>query len=455
MANSKSVSDFFISDKPAWATYDATRKIPSYIDGLKNSQRKLLWVAFDRLQKEYCKTETFSNIVALDTCYIHGAANLTGVCDSLTQDFIGACNFPYFLGNDGGWGSRLITRSSAPRYTKIKLSEISKILFNPLDLKILEKQWFEGQYIEPKYLVPIFPTIFLNSSSGLTAGFSESIYARNPKKIIKWIKKRLSDTKPKEDLTPWFKGYKGTVVWNPTVGAYETIGLITQVNTTNYEISEIPVEVSYQKYLEILDKLEEDKIILDYTDKCNPRTNEILFEIKTTREFSRKHNTEQELLKVFRLTKTLNEQFNCIDQDGRITEFKNIEQILEQYFLIRFDLYTKRKKFLLENLDLEIKKLVSKYQFCKGIIDKTLVVSNRKKPEIISDLDLNPKIIQIDGSYDYLLRIPISQITKEEMEHLKQTIQTKKTEFQEIKSKTENEMWIEDLTKLEHCIGKI
>lgn len=449
LTQQRTVTDFFINDKPAWAVYDATRKLPSFIDGLKNSQRKLLWTGFDKLQKDYCKTETLCNICSLDTAYIHGAANLVGVCDTLTQNFVGACNYPYFLGNDGGWGSRMVPRSAAGRYTKVKLSNISKVLFNPIDNQILERQYFEGQYIEPKYLVPIFPTLFLNLSNGLTAGFSENIYSRNPKQIIKWIRKKLNSEKVPDDLPPWFKGYNGEIRFNKDQNMYESVGRIKMNNMTSYTITEIPVETTYQKYIEFLDKLEEDKVIQNYEDRCNPRTNEILFEIKTTRDFTRKHNSEESLLKVFKLVKSLPEQYNCIDEDGRVVEFENISQILCRYFEIRFELYTRRRKHILEGLKNDLEKLVSKYLFCKGIIEKTLVVSNRKRADIEADLEKIEKIIKVDGSYDYLLRNPISQITLEEMDRLKAAIKGKKDEFLQAKAKTEKDMWNEDLDKLE------
>lgn len=446
----RTITEFFKEDKPVWATYDATRKLPSYVDGLKNSQRKLIWTGFSKASKEFIKTETFCNITTLDTVYIHGAASLCGVCDSLVQSFVGTCNFPYFDGNDGGWGSRLIERSSAPRYTKMRLAEISKILFNKIDNEILEKQWFEGQYIEPKHLIPIFPTIFLNNSNGLTAGFSETIYSRNPKTIIKYIKKKLSGVdKPNIELVPWFKNFKGEIRFNKENNSYESVGCITRNNTTSYTISELPLEMSYSKYIEFLDKLEEDKVIVSYEDKCNPRTNELLFEIKTTRDFTKKNESIESLNKSFKLIRSLPEQYNFIDEHGKVIEFNNIYDIINNFIDIRYNFYVKRKKYILTNLKAELEKLVSKYVFCKSIIDEKLVISNRKKDEIIKDLAKIDKIIKIDGTYDYLLRMPISQITKEEVQKLKELINEKKEEYNRIKATSEKDMWINDLTELE------
>ena len=453
MIKQRTVSDFFKNDKPSWATYDALRKLPNFIDGFKISQRKLMWTAFSKLQKEWMKTETFCNITSLDTAYVHGSGNLCGVCSSLVQDFIGMCNYQYLLGNDGGWGSRLITRESAPRYTKLKLAEISKKLFNPIDNQILEKQYFEGQWIEPKHLIPIFPTIFLNLSNGITAGFSSSIYSRNPQDVISYIKKKLSGTEhPRVELAPWFKGYKGTIRFNEETKQYESVGNIIQNNMTSYTINEIPVETSYQKYIEILDKLEEDKVIQDYNDKCDPRTNEILFEIRTTREFTRKHQDIESLYKVFKLVKSLPENLNCIDEDNHVKEFNTIQEILDKFICLRLKYYQKRKDYLVEEIKNSLIKLASKYYFVKGIIDGSIIVNKRKKDNIIAQLEKIEKIKPIDSSYDYLLQMPIHSLTQEKLEELKKQIEEGKEEYKKTKETSIQDMWLADLRELQKCL---
>ena len=453
MIRQRTTSDFFKHDKPSWAVYDALRKLPNFIDGFKISQRKLMWTAFNKLQKEWMKTETFCNIVALDTAYIHGSGNLCGVCGSLVQDFIGACNYQYLMGNDGGWGSRLVTRESAPRYTKLKLAEISKKLFNPVDNEILEKQFFEGQYIEPKYLIPIFPTLFLNVSSGITAGFSSNIYSRNPHDVISYIKKKLAGTEhPRVELAPWFKGYKGEIRFNDETKQYESVGHVVQNNMTSYTIDEIPVETSYQKYVEMLDNLEEDKVIVDYEDKCDPRTNAMLFEIRTTREFTRKHEDLESLYKTFKLVKSLPENLNCIDENNRVKEFSSIQEILDKFIDLRLKFYQKRKDYMLESMKFNLVKLASKYYFVKGICDETIIVNKRKKDNIVAQLEKVDKIKPIDGSYDYLLSMNIASLTHEKLEELKNQIEEGKEEYKKTKETSIQDMWLADLKELQKCL---
>lgn len=450
MIRQRTTTDFFKHDKPAWAVYDALRKLPQFIDGFKISQRKLMWTAFNKLQKEWMKTETFCNIVALDTAYIHGSGNLCGVCSSLVQDFIGACNYQYLMGNDGGWGSRLITRESAPRYTKLKLAEISKKLFNPIDNEILEKQYFEGQFIEPKYLIPVFPTLFLNLSNGITAGFSSSIYSRNPHDVISYIKKKLAGTEhPRVELAPWFKGYKGSIRFNEDAKQYESVGHIVQNNMTSYTIDEIPVETSYQKYVEMLDKLEEDKVIQSYEDKCDPRTNTMLFEIKTTRDFTRNHEDVETLNKVFKLVRSLPENLNCIDEDNRVIEFNSVQEILDRFIDLRLKFYQKRKDWLLNSLKDKLTQLASKYYFVRAVVNGDIVVNKRKKDNIEAQIEKFEKIKKIDGSYNYLLSMPLYTLTLEKIDELKKQIEAGKEEYKTAMATSIQDMWLADLKELQ------
>lgn len=448
--NKKPISDFFKNDYPAYGAYDNLRKIPSAIDGLKISQRKLLWTGFKKAKKEFVKTETFANLTALDTAYIHGSASLCTVCDSLVQRFVGAANYAFFTGNSGGWGCRMIPRSSAPRYTRLKLADIAQVLYNDVDNEIIEKQYFEGQWIEPKFLIPIFPVIFLNSSDGLSTGFSSKIYSRNPKEIIEYIKKKLSGVaSPRMELLPWFRDFKGTIR-KTADGCQESTGTIECLNTTTYLITELPIGTDYQKYLEFLVKQVENGNITDYEDACDPKTNEIKFTIKTTRAFTKKHSDYEKLLSTFKLVKSLPENLNCLDENCRVKEYGSAKEILDDFISYRLAFYGKRKEHLIEKFKNELKVLKSKFIWCCKIVTGEIVVSNKPKKEIIENLEKNFKNIEkINGDYSYLLNMPISSITKEKILELAAAIKEKQAELKKTIETSPENMWLEDLKVLE------
>ena len=450
--NKRDLTDYYEKDVPAYASYDNLRKICG-IDGLKLSQRKLIYAAFKRCYNSWLKTDTMCAQTQIDTNYIHGAANLEVVIDNMVANYVGANNYPLLIGNSGGFGCRISPRPSAGRYTRIHLADIAKKLFLEIDNEILEKQVFEGDEIEPKFFVPIFPVMFLNGASGMSTGFSNEILPRNPAEVIEYIKKKLAGTeRPRMQLLPWFKGHLGKVEFNKELNRNESFGVVTRNNTTSYTITELPIGTEYQKYVEFLDKLCDNGTIVDYDDKCDPKTDKILFNIKTTREFTKKHTDERKLYDAFHLIKSLPEVLCCIDENNRVKEFNSIQDILDMFINIRLKFYDKRKKYILESLKSKISELVSKYTFVLGIVKKTIVVSNKKKDDIIKQIDPIDKIIKIDGSYDYLLRMPIHALTTEKLAELKQQIIDTKAEFDKVKATTIQDMWLGDLHELKKVL---
>lgn len=448
------VSEFFKNDFPIFACYDNTRKMTSFVDGMKNSMRKLIFTLLKKYPNDFVKTENLANITAAFTNYLHGANNLGGVLDTMSQGFVGSNNYPFTTGNSGGFGTRINPICAANRYTRVSLSKIMKTMLDSRDDAIIGQQYFEGDYIEPKFFMPVFPLVFLNGSLGaISSGFAQNIHPRNPFEVIDYIKKRLNGVEnPKMKLLPWYRGFKGTIYYNEETQQNEIVGCIERNNTTNYTITELPIGTEYQKYIEFLDKLCDNGTIVDYEDKCDPKTDEILFEIKTTRAFTKSHEDIASLNKAFHLIKTLPENLNCIDETGRVHEYKSVKEILDDFIKLRLSFYDKRKAHLLKTLRSDLEILVAKYLFCKGIIEKTIIVSNKKKDEIVAQLNGIEKIIKVDGSYDFLLRMPINSITKEKMEELHEQIKQKKDEFMKIKGTEIKDMWIEDLKSVEKAL---
>ena len=448
----RSLTDYYEKDVPAYASYDNLRKICG-IDGLKLSQRKIIYAAFKRCYNDWLKTDTMCAQTQIDTNYIHGAANLEGVIDGLAANYVGSNNYSLLTGNSGGFGCRISERPSAGRYTRVKLSELSKKLFLDIDNNILEHQFFEGQYIEPKFLMPVLPIMFLNGTNGMSTGFSNEIQPRNPHDIVEYIKKKLNGIdKPRMNLLPWFKGHFGKVEWNEELQRNESFGIIMRNNMTSYTITEIPIGISYEKYIDFLDKLEENGTIQDYVDKCDPKTDKILIEIRTTRDFTRKHEDERKLYEAFHLIKSLPETLCCIDENNRVQEFNSVQEILDKFIVLRLKYYQKRKNYLLDSMKSNLVKLASKYYFIKAVVDGDIVVNKQKKDKIIAQIKKFDKIKPIDGSYEYLLQMPIYQLTFERMEELKKQIEEGKEEYKKTKDTSIQDMWLVDLKELQKCL---
>lgn len=192
--------------------------------------------------------------------------------------------------------------------------------------------------------------------------------------------------------------------------------------------------------------------IQDYDDLCDPKTDKILFRLKTTREFTRQNSTERKLMETLHLVKSLPEILTCIDADGRVKEFKSVQEMLDAYIEMRLGVYKRRKEHILAELDASITKMRSKCVFIEAVISKRIAVSGKKKAEILKQLEACKGVIEVDGSYDYLLKMPIWSLTHEMLQELKASINAAEAERDAAAAATLQDMWLADLKELKKVL---
>lgn len=464
--NDKTISEFAVNDYPAFGYLDNIRKIASFVDGLKLSQRKALYTLFKRFNKSSTETKTarLSSAIAETTEYLHGENSLNIVLDTMAASYVGSNNYPLVIGH-GNFGTRFSGpgSASAPRYTYISISDLDNILYNPDDRAICKSQIFEGSEIEPMYFMPIFPVVFLNGTDGLSTGWKTQIFPRKPSDIISYIKAVLTDSKriPNPDkFIPYFRGFEGITQLvkytdtetNKSYLEFVNCGVIEKINSNELKIKELPITYSYEQYIKVLEKLIEKDVIVDYEDFSDPKTDKFNFSIKVKREFFKKYPDESEWMKIFGLEKSLPEQLNLIDETNKIHEFTSIKEILDRFIDIRLKFYSKRKKYLLNKWIEELKINLSKYLWCKGIIDETIQIRNIKKDVVIAQLEKIENIIKVNDSYNYLLNMSLVSVTKEKLAELKEEIQYLKEKVKELKATDEKTMWLNDLEELKKFV---
>jgi DNA gyrase/topoisomerase IV subunit B len=107
------ISKFIHEEFIQYSVSNLHRSIPRMMDGLKVSQRKVLWTAFVHwkgtglgvLMKgpKEIKVERFASITAEATNYHHGGNCLSETIIGMAQNFVGSNNMPYFT-QDGQFG---------------------------------------------------------------------------------------------------------------------------------------------------------------------------------------------------------------------------------------------------------------------------------------------------------------------------------------------------------------
>lgn len=441
------ISEFYKTMYVDASSYDNLRKIASVADGLKNSGRKVINTVVDKNIKNEVKVSRLKSTVAEHTEYLHGEDNLVDVIVNMARRYVGANNLP-LLKDEGNFGKRFVNESSADRYISTLGEKYLDYIFPKDDNAILVKQEFEGEQIEPRFYVPIIPLIFVNGSpSAISTGFFQNILPRKINDVIKMVEKYIETGVVKVPKPGW-EGFKGTIKQREEKRKWAVYGKFERKNTTTIEITEVPVGIELKDYLLALDSLVENKIISSYTDQSE--NEKFHFTVRVSRKFTAMDDEEiYEALHLKSTNKKFVENYTVMGENNRIEVFETPEEVFLAYAKIREKFYSLRKEHLISSTIDDLKKLASRYLFVKNIVDGNIVVNGKKKDEILKQIKEIPKIEpDTEGSFEFLLRMPIYSLTKEKMEELMQQIKDKKFQLDEYKATEEKDFWKNDLSLL-------
>jgi DNA topoisomerase-2 len=393
----KTYHDFVHKELILFSMADNMRSIPSMVDGLKPGQRKVIFGAFKRNLVNDQKVAEFAGYVSEVAAYHHGEQSLQQTIVGLAQNYVGSNNINC-LEPSGNFGSRLAGGSDAAsaRYIHTRLSPFARHVFSKLDEPNLEYQNDDGRMIEPKVYVPIIPMVLVNGADGIGTGWSTSIPNYHPVTIVENLKRRMGrldpadpEEKPFEPMTPWFRGWKG-VVEAEAPNRFKFNGIIRQdeQNPNEIHVTELPIRMwtdDFKSRLEDIIRGEKTpSFIKDYKEFNDHNTVHFIIEMEDKHI---KAALEEGLLEKFKLTKTITTtNLVAFNTRGQIQRYDNPEQIMEEYYHYRLEMYSKRKKHWLAVYDAEHRKLLNQYRFIQEIIDGKLVVSKKKKAILVKEL---------------------------------------------------------------------
>lgn len=453
--------EFINKDLIHFSHEDNIRSIPNICDGLKPSQRKILYGAFKRkLENEEIKVAQLSGYISEHTGYHHGEMSLQGAIIGMAQDYCGSNNIN-LLKPLGNFGSRRMGGKDAAsaRYIFTQLADLTRNIYINKDEPVLTHNIEEGDVVEPETFYPIIPMILVNGSEGIGTGFSTWIPPFNPLDISSNIKKYLkgADLNKLDELTPWFRGFIGTIEKvNDTT--YNSMGKVKVINETTVHITELPIGTWTQDYIDFLSELiQKDQLIYDYQNNSgNFKIDIKIFFKQNELQKLIKSNTLEKKLKLITPIKISNMH---LYKNNVITKYNSPNAILKDYIEIRLDIYDKRKKHHVKVLENEMAVLKYRKKFIEQILSKKLIIEKRKKTDIVQDLiDFKyPELsISFGGkpSYDYLTNLPLFSLTQEKIDELNKEHQEKLDELELYRNTTIQDLWISEIQVFESNYNK-
>jgi DNA topoisomerase-2 len=445
----KTVTEYLDQDYGNYAKYVIEhRAIPSVIDGFKPTQRKIIYIA-SKVWKggadKPLKIFQLGGKVASDANYHHGDASLSSAIIGMAQSFK---NSMPLLDEIGQFGSLRSPEAGAPRYISTKLNENFKLLYK--DFELLERKYEEGIEIEPTFFLPIIPTVLLNGSSGIAVGFATNVLNRNPIDLIEACLKEL-DGKKYYEPKPWYRGFNGDCKRDPEKeSSWILSGKFVVKNTTTVHITELPPSITYEKYDKYLLVKEEAKEISTYDD--NSKSN-IDYTLKFRRVDLERLTKSDRLKRFLKIEERQSENLTVLDENGKLKIFNNAKEIISYFVNFRLGYYDKRKQYLIDSLTNKLMILSNRAAFIKAIIEGKLKVNNVPKAQIVLWLE-TADFDQVDGSYSYLLNMPIHTLTKEKYEELLSQQAELEKEIDIVKATAPIDMYRTDLNDLKKVLSK-
>lgn len=423
------VTDFIHHDFAFFSAEDIHRSIPHMMDGLKPSQRKVLFACMKRPVTSDMKVAQLAGYVAETTAYHHGEASLQGAIIGLAQNFVGSNNVN-LLEPSGQFGTRLMggKDSASPRYIFTRLAPVTRHIFHPHDDQILKYCKDDGHTVEPEWYAPIVPMVLVNGAEGIGTGFSCYVPPYNLSDLVENIKSAL-EGRPMVPMKPYFKGFTGTVerksehTWVFTATVTEKSG--------HLHVTDLPPGKWIQDFKESLDELVEKGTVTKYENHST----------ETTPDF-KVWGCTPDKLNVTKLIHTSN--MYLVGPKG-VRKYNSPEEILVDYLEVRTKMYAKRRIHMIEKLTSEVSVMRHKARFIKMVTEGSLIVFRRPIADIHKELK----------QYDFpeplwsmLMDTKTFQYTLDEVTKLTNTIQKLERELETLKCTTVSDLWKQNLDSL-------
>jgi DNA topoisomerase-2 len=491
---------FVDKDLIHFSNRDLQRSINHICDGLKESTRKIIYACFKRkLYTNEIKVAQLSGYVSEVAAYHHGENSLQLAIVGMAQIYVGTNNINLLCPN-GQFGSRCQggQDASSARYIFTLISKLTRLIFKEEDNSILSYQDDDGQQIEPEYYVPVIPMILVNGGIGIGTGYSTNIPQYNPADIIAICKMICNSIKLSEisvnsmedieniyntieildisEITPYYLGFKGSIT-KAEKNSYISRGVYKWIDDSTVEISELPVGSWTEDYKEFLENMITNNLNnLKYIENHYTSKN-----VKFVLHFNGnvRRNIEANFDVLFKLQSSKNLSINNIhlfNKDGAIQKYESAVDIIKEWAETRVLKYFERKNYQLKILEKDAKILSNKMRFILDVINGNIQIMNKKLTDITLRLiELKYAPIVIDESdekdakdgedrdigdigdagtvnykhYNYLLKMPISQLTYDRKVILEKEYNELNEKLKNLKNTNIEDLWLNDLNELE------
>ncbi len=459
--NKVNYTDFINKELIHFSKYDCERSIPNMMDGLKISLRKILYSAFKKNLTSEIKVAQFSGYVSEQSGYHHGEASLNAAIVGMAQDYVGSNNINLLLPN-GQFGTRLQggKDSASERYIFTQLNPITRYIYRKEDDPILEYLEDDGTPVEPMYYVPIIPMILVNGGKGIGTGFSTDILSYSVDNLIEYLQYKLRHEINKADsieFRPYYKNFMGTC-HELDKKKYIVKGKYQKLSEKQVRITELPVGYwtdDFKQHIENLMEADKESKNKAFIKSYNDMSTDTIVDVEITLtepineqvESNNMYNNFEKTMKLYTTLSTTN--MHLFNENEKLMKFNSEKEIIDSYFPVRLAYYQKRKDYMINSIQSELKLLTNKSRYIQETLDGDIDLRKKSKTDILQILqDKKYDMIEDDADYKYLLKMPMDSVSEENAAKLMKDRDGKRQELLDVQTNTIENMWLNELELL-------
>jgi topoisomerase-4 subunit A len=431
------------------------RALPDVSDGQKPVQRRILYAMHELGLNATAKPRKSAAVVGdvLGKLHPHGDQSVYDALVRMAQSF--SLRYPLIDGQ-GNFGSRDGDGAAAMRYTEARLTPISRLLLDEIDMGTVDfAANYDGTSEEPKLLPARLPFVLLNGASGIAVGLATEIPSHNLSEVAKAAVAMIRNPKithaelmelipgpdfpgggqiitPTSAISEMYEGGRGTLkvrarwkIEDMARGQWQAV------------VTELPPGTSAQKVLEEIEELTNPKVkagkksllpdqlalkqmVLGVLDTVRDESGKdapvrLVFEPKS------KNQDQTEFMNIL-LAHTSLESGSSINLvmiggDGRPRQ-KGLGHILREWIDFRFATITRRTQFRLRKVDDRIHILEGREAVLLNI-DKVIRIireSDEPKPALMQAFKLS------DRQAEDILEIRLRQLARLEAIKIQQEL---------------------------------
>lgn len=437
------------------------RALPDVCDGQKPVQRRILYAMHELGLNATAKPRKSAAVVGdvLGKLHPHGDQSVYDALVRMAQDF--SLRYPLIDGQ-GNFGSRDGDGAAAMRYTEARLTPISRLLLDEIDMGTVDFQPnYDGSTQEPRMLPARLPMALLNGASGIAVGMATEMPSHNLREVAQAAVAVIRDPKiTHEELMaivpgPDYPGGGQIITSAAAISEIYASGRGSLKVRARWKIEdmargqwqlvvhELPPGTSAQKVLEEIEELTNPKVKLGKkaltAEQLSLKQN-MLAALDTVRDESgrdapvrlvfepKSRNQDQQEFANLLLANTSLEtgapiNLVMIGLDGRPRQ-KSLLSILKDWVDFRFETVTRRTRFRLDKVNDRIHILEGRMAVLLNIDEVIRIIreSDEPKPALIDAFKLS------DRQAEDILEIRLRQLARLEAIKVEQELATLKGE---------------------------